>query len=1010
MKQIRWLLLISCFRLLNGFSTTGLFATVLSVFNDTKFHDTQMSTALCITQYRYLQRHMGLTSPEPAMYASCNYTTWLNSISDVGTATKARLEFMYYVDRPDLVDALKNNPTSHFDAEGFISGANYNLILNRQSLFNSIKTANGDDDLSSIRQTIGQSLHTVQDFYSHTNWVEMGMTVINSRIAEDNYLGIALNSPNNPACRQCTKSEMSGVEQSQLAKIENSVITSGLLKLIGFSFDNVFVCRNNILINNTLTSGYYGTEQAVAPKPPWKCSHGGGTDTTADNTTALGGINKDSDSLVFSPHYYLHRPAADLSVLATIRYLEDLRLSLNDEDLFGRIIGLKSYFSIGFVIDTTSSMNSSMTAVRLYVNQYIQNVTDGSIIYITQFNDPQVGPVMRFTNKFDASSYLFSLMPQGGTDGPEMCYDAVLMTVRTMPVDTSIYVFTDATSKNQNLLPTIQQIARQKNIKINYIMTGYKTQMNPSYRPVATTTTIPYYGGSQQNYAYNNNYRGKRQIDLAGDDIRGYQRLARGTGGLFLSPRDDDEFKSLANGQNMNTWETIMFREGVDAGCGNHLLNWTIPIDETISILEVSMVATHGTNSSIYNLVSMFTDFNDMKLHPENENLLVSTDTVRLYRFNINGKPNNWHFYLGQLSCPNGGTFTVNVRAESYLLANVKFIDDQTSEQIVRQPIIGQSYSIYIDCPDCGEVDKVLLSSCGANDSGIPEGQVWRTEKQGLFYVQNVVIPNEELICIEFSGLTSNGFPFTRIHRERLIPTSLTLSGRIYSRDFPEDARVVKTRNATLEYTIQNLGNQQQNLQIDISSKSKIRVFTRDTIIALQRGQAYTGVAEIGTEENGDSLDSVIVSAFPFSNPLTGVSSIFDFTLVDENPDTSAPVCILINSTVSSCPGRRSSCGAKNYSVEFEVTDEQSGLSQIRPSDSVGNWSIPALSQSTGGAKVRVAGTLSCCQSANLVVVDKNGLMTTCDVQVTISSAPILNNLASLMLLLPFILIMRLLQ
>ena len=142
----------------------------------------------------------------------------------------------------------------------------------------------------------------------------------------------------------------------------------------------------------------------------------------------------------------------------------------------------------------------------------------------------------------------------------------------------------------------------------------------------------------------------------------------------------------------------------------------------------------------------MFTDFDDMKLHPENENLLVSTDTVRFYRFNINRQPNKWHFYLGQVNCPSGGTFTVNIRAESYLLANVKFIDEETREQVLEQPVIGKSYSVYIDCPDCGEIDKVSLSSCGANDDGISEGQVWKTEKQGWYYVENVTIPNDDLV------------------------------------------------------------------------------------------------------------------------------------------------------------------------------------------------------------------------------------------------------------------------
>ena len=98
------------------------------------------------------------------------------------------------------------------------------------------------------------------------------------------------------------------------------------------------------------------------------------------------------------------------------------------------------------------------------------------------------------------------------------------------------------------------------------------------------------------------------------------------------------------------------------------------------------------------------------------------------------------------------------------------------------------------------------------------------------------------------------------------------------------------------------------------------------------------------------------------------------------------------------------------YSVEFEIVDEHSGLSQIRPSDSTGSWSIPALSQSAGRARIRVAGTLSCCENAKLIVVDRNGLMTTCDVEVQASSTPVLKTLNILILSLLYTFISKLIE
>ena len=88
----------------------------------------------------------------------------------------------------------------------------------------------------------------------------------------------------------------------------------------------------------------------------------------------------------------------------------------------------------------------------------------------------------------------------------------------------------------------------------------------------------------------------------------------------------------------------------------------------------------------------------------------------------------------------------------------------------------------------------------------------------------------------------------------------MAISGRVYSSDYPEDARVVKARNATLEYSIQNLGSQQENLQIDISTKSGARVFARDTVVTLGSRQSYNGIALIGTQGDQDTFDNVVVS------------------------------------------------------------------------------------------------------------------------------------------------------
>lgn len=59
-----------------------------------------------------------------------------------------------------------------------------------------------------------------------------------------------------------------------------------------------------------------------------KCSHGGFFDRTSKKDP-IGGINKDK---VSSSHGQLHQQAADLAVNATIELLEDIRLTVGNED------------------------------------------------------------------------------------------------------------------------------------------------------------------------------------------------------------------------------------------------------------------------------------------------------------------------------------------------------------------------------------------------------------------------------------------------------------------------------------------------------------------------------------------------------------------------------------------------------------------------------------------------------------------------------------------------------
>ncbi len=69
-------------------------------------------------------------------------------------------------------------------------------------------TQNTSADLTNARELLGQLLHTLQDFYSHSNWVEMGKTDINELIGFNETIG-TIAGPNQATCTNngCTRIE-----------------------------------------------------------------------------------------------------------------------------------------------------------------------------------------------------------------------------------------------------------------------------------------------------------------------------------------------------------------------------------------------------------------------------------------------------------------------------------------------------------------------------------------------------------------------------------------------------------------------------------------------------------------------------------------------------------------------------------------------------------------------------------------------------------------------------------
>jgi hypothetical protein len=179
----------------------------------------------------------------------------------------------------DVDDKEPEKAAAHFDAEQFRESS-LRLINLKKQVISLIKTTGDKETVyTKARKEAGKLLHTLQDFYSHSNWIEAGnndpFSILGDEIISDNQVAGA----NEKTCKDCTP--------------------AGLAHLIGLGDDD---CHNNLVNTATFTSGYYEDQDVAKPVGVGKCSHGGILDGSR-KLGSKGGINKDSSLRFLSPHH-----------------------------------------------------------------------------------------------------------------------------------------------------------------------------------------------------------------------------------------------------------------------------------------------------------------------------------------------------------------------------------------------------------------------------------------------------------------------------------------------------------------------------------------------------------------------------------------------------------------------------------------------------------------------------------------------------------------------------------
>ncbi len=318
------------------------------------------------------------------------------------------------------------NSAVHFDNEN-LAGGSQRINKLKEAAINSAIGENSSG--LEARKNIGRALHTIQDYFSHTNHVE--------------------NSADIPTFGQDVLSSVGSGTETCTGTFLNP--GSELIPGVGS------------------TSGYF--KIPLCNPPSGKCRHG---------LIICPGINKDSPSNDF------HDEAFTDANLASRDFVESI---LNDPRIANNIEAIKAIMDIGgtlgFIIDDTGSMGPIIDSVKQSVRRLAteaEGSDDTPEQYLLQtFNDPNVPGTKTFKAFEPFLTALDTVTPHGGGDCPELAWTGAFKAVNQALSVSKLFLFTDAAPKDAGQAGNVISRAKEKKIKIYSALNGSCSPYDPSF-------------------------------------------------------------------------------------------------------------------------------------------------------------------------------------------------------------------------------------------------------------------------------------------------------------------------------------------------------------------------------------------------------------------------------------------------------------------------------------------------------------------------------------------------
>jgi len=353
------------------------------------------------------------------------------------------------------------NPEVHFDNEA-LPACSTRLINLREGVVKALVVGDAAPDGVEARKLLGQALHTLQDFYAHSNWVELVGWGFRSGYNQD--LG-----------RQVLRAPLRAVafcpdDSDELARV--NAITTGY-----FELELSWYLPVPLVLLDAL-------KDVCFDYPSGKCRHG------IDEVFFCNGINKDKDG---KTGHGLAKSLASEGSKDFIQQILDDPAVVDNVDAVEALMGPQA--SLAFVIDDTGSMGDDIDAVIEAVEAFITTTSPTQFILVT-FGDPHVSSAYKTSDRESFLYRLRSIYPSGGGDCAELAYTGLEVAINSMKQNSDVYLFTDADAKDAVKLNSVLFQAREKDIRINIVATGSCRRrrlrslftVDPSYESITSGT------------------------------------------------------------------------------------------------------------------------------------------------------------------------------------------------------------------------------------------------------------------------------------------------------------------------------------------------------------------------------------------------------------------------------------------------------------------------------------------------------------------------------------------